>query len=40
MVGNLTFVVWMGGWFIRLLEEEPSLEEIEFAVVNGHGIDG
>ena len=40
MVGNLTFVVWMGGWFTRLLEEEPSLDEIEFAVVNGHGIDG
>ena len=40
MIGNLTFVVWMGGWFTRLLEEDPSLEEIEFTVVNGHGIDG
>ena len=40
MIGNLTFVVWMGGWFTRLLEEEPSLEEIEFSVVNSHGIDG
>ena len=24
----------------NVLEEQPSLEEIEFAVVNGHGIDG
>lgn len=40
MVGNLTFVVWLGKWFFNLLEEEPTLEEIEFAVVNGHGIDG
>ena len=40
MIGNLTFVVWMGSWFTQLLEEDPSLEEIEFTVVNGHGIDG
>jgi len=40
MAGNLTFAVWLGSWFTQLLEEEPSLEEIEFAVVNGHGIDG
>jgi len=40
MVGNLTFVIWMGGWFTRLLEEESTLEEIKFAVVNDHGIDG
>jgi len=40
MAGNFTFVVWMGNWFSGLLEEEPTLDEIEFAVVNGHGIDG
>tara|TARA_B100000767_G_scaffold223798_1_gene212784 strand:+ start:1221 stop:1880 length:660 start_codon:yes stop_codon:yes gene_type:complete len=40
MVGNLTFAVWLGKWFFNLLEEEPTLEEIEFAVVNSHGIDG
>jgi len=40
MIGNLTFVIWLGGWFTRLLEEEPSLEELELSVVNGHGIDG
>ena len=40
MVGNLTFTVWLGKWFYNILEEEPTLEEIEFAVVNGHGIDG
>ena len=40
MAGNFAFVVWMGSWFSNLLEEQPSLEEIEFAVVNGHGIDG
>ena len=40
MAGNLTFAVWLGKWFFNLLEEEPTLEEIEFAVVNGHGIDG
>ena len=40
MVGNLTFVVWLGKWFFNLLEEQPTLEEIEVAVVNGHGIDG
>ena len=40
MAGNFTFVVWMGKWFSGLLEEEPTLDEIEFAVVNGHGIDG
>ncbi len=40
MIGNLTFAIWLGGWFTRLLEEEPSLEEIEFTVVNSHGIDG
>jgi hypothetical protein len=40
MIGNLTFVLWMGSWFTQLLEEDPSLEEIEFTVVNGHGIDG
>ena len=40
MAGNLTFAVWLGKWFFNLLEEEPTLEEIEFAVVNSHGIDG
>ena len=40
MASNLAFVVWLGGWFSGLLEEQPTLEEIEFAVVNGHGIDG
>lgn len=40
MASNLVFVVWLGGWFSGLLEEQPTLEEIEFAVVNGHGIDG
>ena len=40
MAGNFVFVVWMGSWFTGLLQEEPTLEEIEFAVVNGHGIDG
>jgi len=40
MAGNFTFVVWMGNWFSGLLEEEPTLDEIEFAVVNGYGIDG
>ena len=40
VIGNLTFTVWLGRWFYNLLEEEPTLEEIEFAVVNGHGIDG
>tara|TARA_B100000902_G_scaffold363179_1_gene382148 strand:+ start:522 stop:1181 length:660 start_codon:yes stop_codon:yes gene_type:complete len=40
MAGNLTFTVWLGKWFYNILEEEPTLEEIEFAVVNGHGIDG
>lgn len=40
MASNLVFVVWLGSWFSGLLEEQPTLEEIEFAVVNGHGIDG
>ena len=40
MAGNFAFVVWMGSWFTGLLEEEPALDEIEFAVVNSHGIDG
>lgn len=39
-IGNLTFMVWLGTWFYNILEEEPTLEEIEFTVVNSHGIDG
>ncbi|RJU91795.1 MAG: hypothetical protein DWC08_05640 [Candidatus Poseidoniales archaeon] len=40
IAGNLAFVVWLGGWFAGLLEQETTLDEVEFAVVNSHAIDG
>jgi hypothetical protein len=40
MAGNLVFVVWLGSWFAGLLEEKTTLDEVEFAAVNSHAIDG
>jgi hypothetical protein len=40
MAGNLVFVVWLGSWFAGLLEEKTTLDEVEFAAVNSHVIDG
>jgi hypothetical protein len=40
MLGNLTFMVWAGAWFARILEQESDIEDIEFMVVNTHAIDG
>jgi energy-coupling factor transport system substrate-specific component len=38
-LGNLTFAVWFGAWFSSILNEQASLESIERAVVERHGID-
>ena len=40
MAGNLVFVVWLGSWFAGLLEEKTTIDEVEFAAVNSHDIDG
>ena len=38
-LGNLTFAIWFGAWFSSLLKEQPTIESIELAVVERHGID-
>lgn len=38
-LGNLTFAIWFGAWFSSLLREHPTIESIELAVVERHGID-
>ena len=38
-LGNLTFAIWFGAWFSSLLREQPTIESIELAVVERHGID-
>ena len=38
-LGNLTFALWFGAWFSSLLREQPTIESIELAVVERHGID-
>ena len=38
-LGNLTYAIWFGAWFSSLLREQPTIESIELAVVERHGID-
>jgi energy-coupling factor transport system substrate-specific component len=35
-LGNLTFAAWFGAWFTRILQHQPTLEEIEVSVVEGY----
>ena len=37
--GNLTFAAWCSSWFVRVLQYQPTLEEIEVAVVEGYVIE-
>ena len=36
---NLAFAAWLTTWFVNLLQHQPTLEEIELAVVAGHVIE-
>ena len=38
-LGNLTFAAWLTTWFVKLLQYQPTLEEIELSVVEGHVIE-
>ena len=38
-LGNLTFAAWFSSWFVRVLQYQPTLEEIEVAVVEGYVIE-
>jgi energy-coupling factor transport system substrate-specific component len=38
-LGNLTFAAWFGAWFTRILQHQPTLEEIEVSVVEGYVIE-
>ena len=38
-LGNLIFAAWLSTWFVKLLQHQPTLEEIELSVVEGHVID-
>ena len=38
-IGNLAFATWLTTWFVNLLQHQPTLEEIELAVVEGHVIE-
>ena len=38
-LGNLTFAAWCSSWFVRVLQYQPTLEEIEVAVVEGYVIE-
>ncbi len=38
-LGNLTFAAWLTTWFVNLLQHQPTLEEIELSVVEGHVIE-
>jgi len=38
-LGNLTFAAWFGTWFARVLQHQPTLEEIEVLVVEGYVIE-
>ena len=37
--GNLAFAAWLTTWFVNLLQHQPTLEEIELSVVEGHVIE-
>ena len=38
-LGNLIFAAWLSTWFVKLLQHQPTLEEIELSVVEGYVID-
>tara|TARA_X000001036_G_C20538658_1_gene749322 strand:+ start:145 stop:507 length:363 start_codon:yes stop_codon:yes gene_type:complete len=38
-LGNVTFTIWFGAWFSSILAERPTLEALEYTVLDGHGID-
>jgi hypothetical protein len=38
-LGNLTFAAWFGAWFSKILQHQPTLEEIEVSVVEGYVIE-
>ena len=38
-LGNITFAAWFTNWFVRVLQHQPTLDEIEVLVVEGHGIE-
>ena len=38
-LGNLTFAAWFSSWFVKVLQYQPTLEEIEVAVVEGYVIE-
>ena len=38
-LGNLTFTAWCSSWFVRVLQYQPTFEEIEVAVVEGYVIE-
>ena len=38
-LGNLTFATWLTKWFVNLLQHQPTLEEIELSVVEGHVVE-
>ncbi len=38
-LGNLTLAAWFTTWFVKLLQHQPTLEEIELSVVEGHVIE-
>jgi len=38
-LGNLTFAAWLTTWFVKLLQYQPTLEEIELSVVEGNVIE-
>ncbi len=38
-LGNLTFAAWLTKWFVNLLQHQPTLEEIELSVVEGHVVE-
>ena len=38
-LGNLTFAAWFTNWFVKVLQYQPTLDEIEVSVVEGHVIE-
>ena len=38
-LGNLTFAAWFSVWFTKVLQHQPTLEEIEVSVVEGYVIE-
>jgi energy-coupling factor transport system substrate-specific component len=38
-LSNVTFTIWFGAWFSSILAERPTLEALEYTVLDGHGID-